>query len=357
MITEIHYPETLAPEKLDEYLSRGWFRMGSMIFTCHFLCFESGLYSAVWTRVPLQDYSFRKSLRKLLKKNGKQFTVQVRKAQFSEEKEALYQLHKTRFEGYIAPTLNDSLFGNTAIKNLYNTWEASIYDGEQLIGASFFDLGSDSVASIMGLYDPSYEKHSLGFYSMLLEIEFAKSKNMQYYYPGYVVPGYKRFDYKLRVGTTEYYNPRSKDWEPWETINHEKMPAELLTGRLKAIEERLIDEEVWFHRYIYQLYDKKLFGFDDMDYFRSPVFLKIAVYPENRNKWIVLEYDFLSNEFRLTQVAKFNDPLMFIYDLFKDANPEKNLLDFLFIESAIFATKDIQEMVVEIKKQVAKLID
>ncbi len=340
MITEIHYPETLAPEKLDEYLGRGWFRMGSMIFTCHFLCFENGLYSAVWTRLPLEGYSFKKSLRKILNRNKKKFNVFVRKAQFDREKDILYQQHKSRFEGYIAPTLKDSLFGSGDRRDLYNTWETCIYDGDKLVGASFFDLGNDSLASIMGLFDPTYEKYSLGIYTMLLEIEFGQAHQMQFYYPGYVVPGYSRFDYKLRVGQTEYYNLRSKDWEPSEEIKREELPAELLFKRLAQVENQFSERGIPFRQYMYQLYDKKLFGFDEMDYFRAPLFLQIKIYPQNPNKWLVLEYDYMKNVYRFSQVAKFNDPLMFIYDLFKDVDRSKNILDFLFCERAIFEEAD-----------------
>ncbi len=349
MITEIHYPKTLAPEKLDEYLARGWFRMGSMIFTCHFLCFENDLYSAVWIRLPLEGYTFRKSLRKIISRNKKKFNVFVRKARFDQEKDDLYQLHKARFEGYIAPTLKDSLFGSGDKRDLYDTWETCIYDGEKLIAASFFDLGSDSLASIMGLYDPAYEKHSLGIYTMLLEIQFGKAHKMQFYYPGYIVPGYDRFDYKKRIGATEFYSLTSKSWEQTADIEYNRLPAETLFEKLEGVEKALDGLEINNRRYIYQLYDKKLFGFDDMDYFRAPVFLKIAEYPENANKWLVLEFDYMKKVYRFSQVAKFNDPLLFIYDLFKDVDPEKNLIDFLFCEQTIFEDKELSIVVAKIQ--------
>ena len=34
--------------------------------------------------------------------------------------------------------------------------------------------------------------------------------NIDYYYPGYVVPGYHRFDYKLKIGEVEFYDPTSQ---------------------------------------------------------------------------------------------------------------------------------------------------
>ena len=355
MVTEIHYPEVLAPEKLDEYLARGWFRMGSMIFTCHYLCFENGLYSAVWTRLPLKDYRFKKSLRKIMNRNKKRFNVVVRQAKFDREKDELYQLHKSRFEGYIAKSLHDSIFGSGDKRKLYNTWETCIYEGDKLIAASFFDLGQDSLASIMGLFNPDYEKFSLGIYTMLLEIRFGKAHNMQFYYPGYVVPGYKRFDYKLRVGDTEFYDLRNRQWLPSYKMVDQELPAEMLNEQLAMVEQALKLEGINTKKYIYQLYDKKLFGFDDMDYFRAPLFLLIAIYPNNPNKWLVLEYDYLNRQYKFSQVAKFNDPLMFIYDLFKDVDQNKSLLDFLFNENTIFRESDIEKTVANVKQIISRV--
>ncbi len=343
MITEIHYPETLAPEKLDEYLARGWFRMGAMIFTCHYLCFHNELYSAVWARLPLQNYRFRKSLRKIMSRNKEQFQTITRPAIFDEEKENLYRLHKQRFEGYIAPTLKESLFGNGDKENIYNTWETCIYDGEQLIGASFFDLGADSLASIMGLYDPSYERFSLGISTMLLEIDYGLEKGMQYYYPGYVVPGYGRFDYKLRIGAVEYYDVRSKKWEIYEKIVVEELPSEKLHSQLELLEEEMAKRGLPNQKLVYQLYDKKLFGFEEMRYYRAPLLLRCGVSKDQR-KWLVVDFDYIKDCYRVCLVSRFEEPLAFIYDLFDDVDTDRCILEFLFLKAILLEHKDPAEV-------------
>jgi len=339
MITEIHYPETLAPEKLDEYLARGWFRMGAMIFTCHYLCFHNELYSAVWARLPLEHYKFRKSLRKIMNRNSDRFRTIIRPAIFDEEKENLYELHKTRFEGYIAPSLRESLFGNGEKENIYNTWETCIYDGDKLIGASFFDLGADSLASIMGLYDPSYERFSLGFFTMLLEITYGQGKDMKYYYPGYVVPGYGRFDYKLRIGEVEYYNVRKKEWYPYEEVVLEELPSEKIHTKLGELKTALNQKELPHQQLVYQLYDKKLFGFEEMKYYRAPLLLRCAMSADKR-KWLVVDFDFLKDCYRVCLVSRFEEPLAFIYDLFDDVDVERCILEFLFQEEVLLEHKD-----------------
>lgn len=339
MITEIHYPETLAPEKLDEYLARGWFRMGAMIFTCHFLCFHNELYSAVWARLPLKNYKFRRRLRKIMNRNSEQFKTIIRPAIFDEEKEKLYQLHKTRFEGYIAPSLKESLFGNGDKNNIYNTWETCIYEGDQLIGASFFDLGADSLASIMGLYDPSYEKYSLGFFTMLLEIAYGQEHDMQYYYPGYVVPGYGRFDYKLRIGDVEYYDVKTKQWFAYENIVFEELPSEKIHAKLGILREVMKAQTLPCEQLVYQLYDKKLFGFEEMKYYRAPLLLRCGISFDKR-KWLVVDFDYLKDCYRVCLVTRFEEPLAFIYELFDDVDTDRCILEFLFQERVLFESKD-----------------
>ena len=105
MFAEKHYPDMIAPEELDTYLAKGWYRMGQTIFTTHFLCFGSQFYSAIWIRLDLQDYKFRKSLRKLLRKNDAFLRTAYGEAQITPQREALYQKYKREFPGVIAPSL------------------------------------------------------------------------------------------------------------------------------------------------------------------------------------------------------------------------------------------------------------
>ena len=43
-------------------------------------------------------------------------------------------------------------------------------NNNKLVAFSVFDKGADSIQSIKGVYDYDYSEHSLGIYSMILEI-------------------------------------------------------------------------------------------------------------------------------------------------------------------------------------------
>ena len=54
-----------------------------------------------------------------------------------------------------------------------DTREVKIYDGDKLAAFSFFDKGQRSMYSKQGIYDPAYHQFSLGFFTMLVEIQYA----------------------------------------------------------------------------------------------------------------------------------------------------------------------------------------
>lgn len=210
MSARFHNPPNLYGANLDAYLTKGWFRSAQCIYTLSSIPLEGELYYPIRIRLPLKDYTFRKSLRKIIKKN-KQFRTISQRAVITPEKEALYQKFLVRFDTYIEPTLIDSLQegGETTI---YDTYEIAIYDEDKLIAVSFFDVGATTMASIMGVFDPAYSKYSLGFYTMLAEIQFGKINGFEHYYPGYVIPGYPKFDYKMRIGEVEFYDADADIW-------------------------------------------------------------------------------------------------------------------------------------------------
>ena len=217
MFTVCHYPTRLTASQLDTYLTDGWFRMGQTIFTCFYLDIEEGIFPTIWLRKPLDNSGFKKSHRKLIRKIENQFRITIQQAEITEEKEKLYEIHKLRFNGPVAISLQEALLDNSP-HNIYNTWEINIFDGERLIAASFFDLGETSAASIKGIFHPDYEKYSLGFYTMLKEIEFLQAEGFEYYYPGYFVVDYPKFDYKLRIGNLEFLDTSDMSWNPMEDI-------------------------------------------------------------------------------------------------------------------------------------------
>jgi len=242
MYTRIERPETLDPRELDRYLDRGWYRIGQTLMTCRFLLWGGVLRSAIWTRTPLEEYRYRKGLRKLMNRNSRRFRLTesvLTRAMVDRQREALYQRYLTVARGDRAADLQDFLFGESP-HDLFNTREIAIWDGDRLVGFSWFDIGGDSVQSLLGVYEPDFASHSLGFYSMLLEVQHGLENGLKFHYSGYVLPGEPVMDYKLRVGHMYWLDAQRNQWRPWEEFNREAMPTQQLRRALWSARAALL---------------------------------------------------------------------------------------------------------------------
>lgn len=343
MFTEKHHPEQLSRVSLDYYLERGWYRMGQGIFTCHFLCFGEQIYSAIWLRLDLKTYTFRKSLRRLLNRN-KNFRVVIRPATLDKEKEALYQKYRWFcFRGNISTSLQESLLdgGQT---NIYNTMESCVYDGEQLVAASFFDIGERSIASILGMYDPDYSQYSLGFYTMLLEVQYGMNNNFDYYYPGYIVPGYPRFDYKTRIGDVNYYDLATGGWLPFKNIRPSDYPLQRLKHCLLDLQKYLTFYGIKSQLYFYPLFETHLITYWEASYLKHPVFLWCPT-NDGASDYLVIVYDLMRQRYILLQCALFSDLPSFLEEIFDTSNDEyPSFLEVLLVKQTIVVNSSAEKL-------------
>lgn len=338
MITEREYPNIIPPHILDDYLARGWYRMGQSIFTCHFLWFSDQLYSAIWLRLDLTTFSFNKRQRKLINRNEKVFRYEYGPLKLTTKKNRLYQRYRISFKGRIAITLRDSLQDGTDF-NIYNTHEVRVYDGDKLIAFSFFDLGENSISSISGVYDPDYQSHSLGFYTMLLEMKYGLKKGYKYYYPGYIVPGYPRFDYKQKIGLIEYYNPINGEWKNYDKVNPPSTPLSTIHQRIDAIQAFFQTQEIAQQKCIYPLFEANLFGFWKAAYLEQPVFL--WCYPEKINtNYLIVIYNLKSHNYQLLQCTQFDDLPFYINDINTKEEEHLNKFTELLIIEKVLAKSD-----------------
>lgn len=320
MFTEKIYPSYIAEADLDYYLSKGWYRMGQGIFTCHFLCFGERIYSAIWLRLDLKRHQFSKSQRKLFRK-ASSFRIEFNDFRVDEENEALYQKYRWFvFNGNISSSLEDSLLdGGT--RNIYNSKECRIYDGDQLIAASYFDVGEDSIASILGMYDPDYAAYSLGYFTMLLEIDYGIKNGYSYYYPGYYVPGFKRFNYKARIGAVDYYSVTEDEWFPFDQLLPNQEPLQILVDKLTEMQLKLQQQKIQSQIFFYPFYETHLISYWEANYLKYPVLLWCQT-KDGSADYLFLVYDLNLDCFIILKCELYSHLPSFLEDIF-----EKNNMD------------------------------
>ena len=212
------YPEEIAGADLDKLLALGWYRMHQTIFTSSHVGLEE-VYRVHWLRYALHEISSHPSHRKIRKRNVKvHFTIEDFTTLRADHEE-LHQRYRASIDFDGAWSIEECLYGEEGIqRNIYNTKCISIFDHDQLIAGGYFDVGDQAAASILHFFDPRYRRQSLGKYLMLITIDYLMLNQFEFYYPGYVVEGNGKMNYKLFLGkeAAQYFDTETAMWKYFE---------------------------------------------------------------------------------------------------------------------------------------------
>lgn len=354
MLIQFYYPEKLSPSDLDYYLSRGWFRNSVMLHNSKVICLDQKISSILNIRLDLEDYQPGKSLRKLLKKNKSRFRFEIGAVRLTKQKEDLYAQHLHKFKGFLFSSLDQFLFANIS-NSVFDTSELCLYDGDKLIGYSLFDLGKDSMASLLAVYDNEYASFSPGIYTMLLEVEYALSLRLKHYYPGYVLNNSSDFDYKLRLGGMKYLNSKGH-WVNFKELTKVDFPSELIEDKSNEISKLLhqnnIDHSKKYNPYYTIGYVKPY----EKTFSRSTVVLILDQQP-NKSSYYQLEYLYEEDLYQMSIVTE--DPNydnmvdMIITEDLKDRKVYQTTL--LPYRRTVTSTKDIDLLIESAKSELLHL--
>ncbi len=208
--------ENFKGKTLDQFLSAGWYRMGSTLFTTKFIYpFNNEITAGVfWLRYLVDNVRLNKKSLALFAKNSR-FTFEYKSFALTGELITLHQLYTQNLKF----TTSGSLV--LLLEDIYNiVFDSTIIevrDDGKLVAAGIFDIGTESIAGIINFYNPDYKKFSPGKFLILLKYQFCVKNNIPLYYPGYFMPQYPIFDYKLFLdkNATEVFLPDEKKWIPY----------------------------------------------------------------------------------------------------------------------------------------------
>lgn len=162
--------------------------------------------------------------------------------------------------------------------------EVTVRDKGKLIGCGFFDLGKRSTAGICSFYDPDYKKFSLGKFLIHHKIIYSRNSGYEFFYPGYFVPGYSPFDYKLKIypSAQEYFDLATSRWSPIQQFAAEHTPLAAMQLRLTELNRQLTALKVPSSILRYEFYDANLVpDLSHMELFDFAVFLQCFDFFEN----------------------------------------------------------------------------
>jgi leucyl-tRNA---protein transferase len=338
MFAEVQSPDNLTAVELDAFLERGWFRMGQTIFTTNFLNFKEEFYSALWLRIHLHDYAVDKMEARLTRLNSK-FRVEIVPFELTDANEKLYTVYRQSVSFEASASLHQLMFRDS-IHNIFTTLSVNVYDGDSLIACGFFDLGKSSAAGITSFYNPQYKKYSLGKFLIYQKIRYCRDNSIKYFYPGYFVPGYSAFDYKLSIGTKHLYflEYKTQRWMHIDTFKHDATPLKMIIKKLQLLKQIFHEWGIEVRLLYYDFFDANLIpGLQGVNLFDVPAF----IYPLDVEDDIVqpvITYDVRGDKYHLLKclsVWKSNHPK-------SDKTYSSHLLK---LDDELFSTDDAEEMV------------
>lgn len=239
MTFQLVHPDTLPPDVLDDLLAQGWYRMRQAVFTCRYLLGRRGLYTAVWTRLPLRGHVPGKAQRRRMRRIEERFRVEVRPWQLTDEHALLYRRYRQHVGGDRSDELEEVLHDDSA-RDIFDSMEVRISEPDgRIVAFSVFDRGRRSLQSIVGVYDPELGRFGLGIATMLFEVRYGADHGYEYHYAGYVVPGVESFEYKREAGALEFYDPRAAAWRPMDELEVDRLPATRLWSALQQVSDDL----------------------------------------------------------------------------------------------------------------------
>ena len=176
-------------------IERGWRRFGNMYFRP--MC--EGCSACESIKVDVKNYQFSKSERRVIKKNA-HLKMVLRKPTASHAHIALFEkyhdyMHERR--GWDKQPINIKNYYMSFV-NGYNEYgyEVLFFDEDKLVAVDLIDILPNGISSIYFYYDPDYSHLSLGKYSMLRQISYAKTHNLDWIYLGYYVKECQSLAYK-----------------------------------------------------------------------------------------------------------------------------------------------------------------
>jgi arginyl-tRNA--protein-N-Asp/Glu arginylyltransferase len=224
---------SLSPEQIDEYLVQGW-RHNSWFFYRN-SCRDCRRCLPI--RLPVDTFNPSKSQRRVLKKNRATEFKMFEPLDF-----AVKHIGRSLllFNSFLdirydkVPRDLGEYFNEFFVSPSKTLVSALFIDGE-LAGNGFLDLGKTSLSTIYFSFDPRFSSFSLGTFSIIKEIEWARKNGLKYYYLGYYIGEISSMKYKGAFRPFELLDFDTGIWEEPEYEQEKNGTNSLVTKTCRKV--------------------------------------------------------------------------------------------------------------------------
>lgn len=192
-----HYKiiEECTIELCEDLIEHGWRRFGNMFFRP--ICLDCTACESI--KIDAQHFTFSKSARRIMRRNS-HLQVIIQQPTLTKSHLELfnkYHEHMHHKRGWEKQAVNAKNYYMSFVHG-YNDfgYEVLYFDEGKLIAVDLIDILPDGISSIYFYYDPDYERHSLGKYSIYHQIMLAQEHELSWIYLGYYVESCQSLAYK-----------------------------------------------------------------------------------------------------------------------------------------------------------------
>jgi arginyl-tRNA--protein-N-Asp/Glu arginylyltransferase len=180
----------------DERLAQGDRRYGRMLYrtTC------PSCRSCEPLRVPVESFVPSRSQRRVLARGDRELRTEIGAPIMTPERLALYDRHRVG-RGLAKdsdPVLDEAMFSAFFVDSSVDTLEFRFYLDDAFIGFAVADRGANAISAVYCAFDPACSRLSVGTYSILKHIEFARAERLTYVYLGLYIAENQHVNYKAR---------------------------------------------------------------------------------------------------------------------------------------------------------------
>ena len=296
MYTRFLHPEKMKGAELDQLLAQGWFRMGGSIHTSHILLADSKLFNVVRLRYDLRGFRFGKTFKNLSRRNA-DTVVSFHPFSLNREREQLFRAY--RQERFDDPEIGLDLYlHHPHGHNPYESLSVDVHQGDRLIASGVMDMGERTSAGILSFYDLSMGERSLGKWVIYNMVQYAIGERLDFFYPGYHLPGNSKFEYKMDIGgaSTEFYRLHEDKWLAWPDFEESDMRMELMRDKLDEAQRLLFEEGVPTALVYYFYFDRPMATMPTERHFDFPFFVVVRPHNDQFEQY-ALCYDLLKCSF------------------------------------------------------------
>ncbi len=186
------YPQDIGAEAFDALLARADRRIGRHMY--HPACPDCDECKGI--RVPVADFQPSKSQRRVWRKN-QDLKVTVGPPRVDPVRLDLFNRHKLE-RGLATRRTSAREYAGWLVHSCVRTVETCYWLGEALVAVGIVDLGRRAASSVYFYFDPDRSDRSLGVFSVMAELHWARRLGLSWYYLGLYVEGCAHLNYKAR---------------------------------------------------------------------------------------------------------------------------------------------------------------